>query len=117
MNLATRIRQRMSDLKLTQEALANRADLSQGMVYKLVSGKSKSTTKIVELAHALECSIEWLATGKTSEQTSNIMEDRDLYEVDANTHINRLKSKIRALPVRDQKALALEIMNELLDKG
>jgi len=67
MDIADRIQTRMSELNLTQEELAIRADISQAMVYKLLSRKAKSTTKIVQLADALECSIEWLAKGSATD--------------------------------------------------
>lgn len=49
MTLAKRMKKQMSELGLTQEAVANRADISQGMVYKLLSGKAKSTSKLYNL--------------------------------------------------------------------
>ncbi len=117
MNLANRIRQRMSELQLTQEGVANRADISQGMVYKLVSGKAKNTSKIVQLARALECEVEWLATGQTHYKTTQTKEEKETYKASKHTIIDDLKAKIRALPASDQKALAMEIMDELLSKS
>jgi len=117
MNLANRIKKRMSELGLTQEAVANRADISQGMVYKLISGKSKSTSKIVQLAQALECDVEWLATGATTKVSSKIQEDVSAYHMSKTRHIKDLKQQIKALPVRDQKSLAMELLTELLKQA
>ena len=110
MNLTDRIKLRMSALKLTQEAVANRAGISQGMVYKLVSGKAKSTSKLVELANALECDIHWLATGATGSQESGAQ-----YQAQTKLTLAQLKSQIASLPKNTQKAIALEIMESLIE--
>ncbi len=110
MNIADRIQQRMSTLKLTQESVANRAGISQGMVYKLVSGKAKSTSKLVELAAALECDVEWLATGITQAR-----EHGADYQKTNTLTVKQLKAQLTALPASTQKAIALEIMESLID--
>lgn len=51
----------MKALHLTQPALAERAGISQVMVHKLLKGAN--TTKIVQLAKALECDPVWLSGG------------------------------------------------------
>lgn len=45
---------------MSQDDLAVRAKLSQVMIHKLISGKSTKTSKILDLAAALECSPNWL---------------------------------------------------------
>jgi len=115
MTLAARIKKRMLDLQLTQEAVANRAELSQGMVFKLVSGKSKSTSKIVQLAHALECDVEWLASGETSARSVNVREPSSTYN-QSSPSIEELAKQIRALPLSDQKLLVMDIVEELFRK-
>jgi len=116
MTLAARIKKRMSDLQLTQEAVANRAELSQGMVFKLVSGKSKGTSRIVQLAYALECDVEWLANGQTSPQSASVRETDSIYAQSQSPSIDELAKQIRALPLSDQKQLVLEIVEELFGK-
>jgi len=110
MNMGDRIKLRMSALKLTQESVANKAGISQGMVYKLVSGNAKSTSKLVELANALECDIHWLATGKTETQELNAG-----YNKQSKLTVEQLKSQIASLPQNIQKDIALEIMESLID--
>jgi len=113
MDLSDRIRNRMKDLDLTQEALANQAEISQAMVYKLLARKSKSTTKIIQLAKALECDVEWLATG---EQTSQqLKEDQVTYNVSKKLSLSELKRQLKALPKEQQKRLALSIMQDLMN--
>ena len=68
--LADRIRERMSALQLTQEAVAKRAGITQTTVHKLVTGKAQTTRKGPELARVLECDLDWLLTGKGRSSTS-----------------------------------------------
>lgn len=110
MNMSHRIKLRMSELKLTQESVANRAGISQGMVYKLVSGKAKSTSKLVELAHALECDLQWLAIGGTE-----VREQSPHYQPQVKLSVKQLKQQLASLPKNTQKAIALEIMESLID--
>ena len=108
-----RIKLRMKELNLTQEAVANRADISQGMVYKLVSGKSEGTSKLVELANALECSVEWLATGVDVHRRT-IMEESDIYTITMPATKQEVKQLMQTLPLKEQKSLTLEMVNDLL---
>lgn len=68
--LANNIKIRMNTLCITQGQLAERAGLSQVMVHKLLSGKTTETTKIVQLARALECTAEWLQFGESEENAN-----------------------------------------------
>jgi len=54
---------RMKQLGITQAELAERAGMTQVMIHKLTSGKSKKTTKIVDIARALNCTPEELLFG------------------------------------------------------
>jgi len=110
MDIADRMKLRMSELNLTQEALANKAGISQGMVYKLLSRKAKSTSKLVELANALEISVEWLATGITQ-----VREQSAQYHEGELLTTEQLKQQLTALPPAVQKRIALEIMESLMD--
>ncbi|MFD2177785.1 S24 family peptidase [Veronia pacifica] len=58
--LAQKIKLRMSELGINQQELAELVGLSQVSVHKLVSGKTGSTTKIFEIAKALQCDPSWL---------------------------------------------------------
>jgi len=112
MNLADRIRIRMSELNLTQEALAERASMSQAMVYKLLSSKAKNTTKIVELANALECDVEWLATGISNREIVN--EQNAPYNYVKKLSVAELTTQLKALPKAQQKKIALSILDDLV---
>jgi transcriptional regulator with XRE-family HTH domain len=62
-NLADRIRQRRTELGLSQVKLARRLGVSQSAVALLENGRNQTTTKIFEYAEALETSPEWLLYG------------------------------------------------------
>lgn len=110
MNISDRMKQRMSELGLTQEGVALRAGLSQGMIYKLLSGKAKGTSKLVQLAQALECEVEWLATG--AHETREI---REAYESKARLTVNELKEQFSMLSHNVKKAVVLELLDSLIN--
>ncbi|WP_299005057.1 helix-turn-helix transcriptional regulator [uncultured Shewanella sp.] len=69
--LANNIKIRLKAVGLTQKELADRANISQVMVHKLVSGKTTSTSKIMALAKALNCSPDWLMYGDKANKDTN----------------------------------------------
>lgn len=69
MDMKDRIRQRMTDLGLTQFELAERVGISQPMVVKLLKGAG--TRNILAIAKALECSPEWLESGAEGRPHNN----------------------------------------------
>lgn len=73
----------MKQVKLTQEQLAEIIGVSQASVQKYVSGKTQATNKILELARALECDPEWLATGSERLETRvlNVSESKADYSL------------------------------------
>lgn len=64
MTLADRLRKAMDEAGLTQASLAEKCGISQASIQKLVSGKAKSTTFIVEISEALSVNAKWLAQGE-----------------------------------------------------
>jgi len=111
MDLSERIRLRMSELNLTQEALAESVGISQAMIYKLLSRKAKNTTKIVELAEALECDVEWLATGKATRH--QVQEGNAQYNYTPKLSIKELTKQLKALPKAQKKKIAMSILDDL----
>lgn len=49
---------------ISQKELAKKAGVSQGLIGQLEGGRNQGSKHVVPLAKALDCSIEWLATGK-----------------------------------------------------
>ena len=62
--LAHRIKFAREHRQLTQSILAKKSGLKQSDISKLETGRMSSTTSIVRLAKALQCSIVWLDSGK-----------------------------------------------------
>lgn len=63
MTLSERLKNAMHDAGYTQAALAEKAGMTQAGIQKLTSGKAKSSTKLVDIARALNVDPEWLANG------------------------------------------------------
>ncbi|CNC22930.1 repressor protein CI [Yersinia pseudotuberculosis] len=63
MTLAQRLKVAMKESGLTQAALAEKARVSQAAIQKITSGKSQSTTKLLEISRALQIRPEWLGEG------------------------------------------------------
>jgi transcriptional regulator with XRE-family HTH domain len=61
--LGKRVRGRRQQLKMTQTQLATAAGMNQGDVSKIERGEIQQTTKVVQLAKALDCNPVWMATG------------------------------------------------------
>lgn len=62
-SLAARIKIARHRQGMTQVALATQAGMRQAEISKLEAGAVSTTTKLVQLAHALRCDPYWLATG------------------------------------------------------
>jgi len=63
MSFSDRLKKAMKDEGLTQAALAQKSDMAQSMIWKLLSGNAKGTSKILSLAKALNVRAEWLGEG------------------------------------------------------
>lgn len=66
MTLASRLKQVMEEQNLSQGKLAKISGISQSMIWKLINGQADGTTKIVQLARALQVNTEWLQNGTGS---------------------------------------------------
>lgn len=58
-----RLKQAMAEGGFTQASLAKETNMAQSMIWKLVSGKSSGTSRIVELSKVLGVRPEWLSEG------------------------------------------------------
>lgn len=70
--LASRIQERRTELGQTQKTLSIMSGLAQNTISQLESGTRKSTTKIAQLAKALNVSPLWLAEGKGEKETATL---------------------------------------------
>lgn len=73
--LSKNVRTQMQNLGLTQAELAEQAGVAQPTIHRILSGKISTTTKLVELAKALKCDVEWLVAGDgPTTEVSNVEE-------------------------------------------
>ncbi len=62
--IGERIRQRRRELGLTQEALADNADLSKSFISEMESGDTAASGLVyLRVARALDVTVQWLLTG------------------------------------------------------
>ncbi|CNK74165.1 repressor protein CI [Yersinia enterocolitica] len=88
--IAERINLAMNELGLTQGSLAKLAGVTQPTIWKLTSGKTQSTGKILEISRALGVHPEWLASGigpmwdntKPASDLPTKLESNDFYRVE-----------------------------------
>lgn len=85
-SFAERVKERRTELALSQSALAKRAKVSQGTIAQIELGLSQGSGKIVDLALALGVSPEWLLYGKNPPQT--LTQSRHPSHSDFITHTN-----------------------------
>ena len=62
-NLAERLKQARMNRGLTQKSLADLIGVSQAAIQKIETGKAANTTRLVDLAKALNVRPEWLSSG------------------------------------------------------
>ena len=71
MSFNERVRQRRIELGLSQAELGKMAGVPQSTIGQIENGRNKSSTKILELANALQTTVEYLVNGvKTKAQGS-----------------------------------------------
>lgn len=68
--LADRLNERMDELGMTQDRLAELAKVSQTTIHKLCTGKAKESRKLVAIANVLGTNSEWLQSGKEGWQAN-----------------------------------------------
>lgn len=70
MNLSDRVRQKRKELGLSQQELAKLTGMAQSAIGQIENGRNKRTTKILELAEALQTTPEYLLNGIQTNCTS-----------------------------------------------
>lgn len=66
-----RLQQRRTELGISQAKLAKRVGMSQSGIALLETGRNQETTKIIEIAKALQTTPEWLLNGANSGANAN----------------------------------------------
>ncbi|MDU1195659.1 XRE family transcriptional regulator [Kluyvera ascorbata] len=88
-----RIKKAMADAGLTQAELATMVGVSQPAIWRLASGKTSSSRKLVEIAQVLGVSPEWLSTGKehSPHKQGYVIENMNDKELRANADVFRVE--------------------------
>lgn len=73
---ADRLNLAMQEAGLSQGALAKASGLAQPTIWRLANGKGNGSSKVIDIAMALNVSPEWLASGKGSMRV-NLKEHHD----------------------------------------
>lgn len=71
--LAERLSYAMQLKGISQGALASEVGVAQPTIWRLVSGKAKGSTRLVDIARALSVNADWLANGRGSIQPEEMM--------------------------------------------
>ena len=84
MALGKRVKQRMDELHLTQEYVANYVGVKQPSIHALIQRDSRSSRHLTKLAEVLQTSPTWLETGVYDENRASIENLSPLaFEIDA----------------------------------
>lgn len=109
--LARRMRERMDELGLTQQEVADGAGISQAMVGYLLNGKRAETSKIVELSQVLMCDADWLAGLRSGSPNLSV---QDLTAEQIISAVKMCRGKLSAEALAD---LHYRLVSVLLDQG
>lgn len=72
MNTGERIRRERMDKKWSQEELARRSGVSQGLISQFENGVNKGSSYLIAIARALDVEAEWLESEKGSKKKREV---------------------------------------------
>lgn len=113
--LGGRLKWAREQRKLSQDALAGLAKVSQGTIGNLESGERKSARKLLSIAAALRCSADWLESGRgqwEGGQKGDVFEALTDDERELIAHYRHLLGKDRRTKLKEIAELAAERMAE-----
>lgn len=95
--IGQRIKERRKELKITQTQIQQETSISSGNLSCIENGKYlPSAVALLELSKILDCSIDWMLTGKSSTSDNSIILDNKE---------NELLNGFRELPEDDREEL------------
>lgn len=99
--IGQRIKQRRTELNITQTQVREKTGISSGNLSGMENGKYlPSTAALLELSKILDCSIDWILTGKSQISENNNLTCKTAYEC-------QLLKFYREMSVTDQEDLLL----------
>ena len=109
--IGQRIKDRRKDLKLTQNDIKRLTGISSGNMSEIENGnRLPAATTLVQLANTLQCSIDWLLTGKSPKSEKTIFSD--LGEMEA-----ALINSFRLLSIEDKEETLEIVQMKVRKKG
>ncbi|MEO0438583.1 MAG: helix-turn-helix transcriptional regulator [Pseudomonadota bacterium] len=72
MALGKRVEERLEELGISQEQLAEKTGVTQSAISALIKRDSKSSRSLFKLASALRCDPAWLETGKGKKELTTV---------------------------------------------
>lgn len=95
--IGQRIKERRKELKITQTQIQQETSISSGNLSCIENGKYlPSAVALLELSKILDCSIDWMLTGKSSiSESSTILDNKEI----------ELLNGFRELPEDDKEEL------------
>ncbi len=107
-SIGNRIKNRRKELSLTQTDIYNICGVASGAVSQKENGtRTPSILNFYTLAQALQCNMEWLVTGASTNS-----ENFTIYEKE-----EKLLQNLRLLPERDQEEIQELVEFKLHKKG
>ena len=113
--MGRRIKNRRSELSITQDMLALKLDVTPHYIYEIEAGnKQPRIDKLIKIADFLDTSIDYLVTGNyfiNSSIACSVLSESNDYQAD------KLDSLIQTLPVSKRDAIAdiVEVVMKHLD--
>ena len=90
-----RVKKRRLELGLSQERLGDLVGVSQGLIGQIENGRNRGSKHIAALARALQCSADWLDTGK-GDMLRHRKQPIDLEQHPEYVGVKRVKFKLSA---------------------
>lgn len=123
--IGNRIRSRRNDMNLTQTDIYEQCGIASGVLSRIENGKNvPSIISFYKLAEALNCDINWLATGSSTYLQNDYTEDNEKLFLDRFRQLNKdnqeeiieiMEMKIKRMEMKNTLAFANKIHHKLIE--
>lgn len=116
--IGKRIKARRNELHITQTQIQSKTSISTGNLSCIENGKYlPSTTALIELSKILDCSIDWILTGKSSlsEISVSLSEDQQELIETYNRLDRRGRHRIHTVIYEELDRIELQKENEEIE--
>jgi len=103
--IGQRIKERRKELKITQTQVQEQTSISSGNLSCIENGKYlPSAIALIELSNILNCSVDWILTGKSSISNNEVISD-----IEETKSEKQLLDQFRSLPEDDQEEILMMV--------